>query len=85
VWSLFLIPEVDLTQSYARTKRKNAFKNWWKKAIEAYDCGADSNGADLIDDANIFTIFSSACKPDCDVNSPLLYSLKRYVLQNSKR
>jgi hypothetical protein len=35
--------------------------------------GVDSNGKDLIDDMNGQYIYdmTSACQPDCDVNSPL--------------
>jgi hypothetical protein len=72
----FLIPEVDLTQVIAERETVNV--RTYLGIDEKGNCklmivGVDSNGADLIDDAKGQYIydFSSACKPDCDVNSPL--------------
>ncbi|WP_396145722.1 hypothetical protein [Flavobacterium sp.] len=72
----FLIPEVDLTQVMAEKNTVNIRtylgiddQNNSKLMI----VGVDSNGKDLIDDKNGQYIYdmTSACQPDCDVNSPL--------------
>lgn len=72
----FLIPEIDLTQVIAEPETVNV--RTYLGIDENDRCklmivGVDSNGNDLIDDSRGQYIydFSSACKPDCDFNSPL--------------
>ena len=71
-----LIPEVDLTQVIAEKETVNV--RTYLGIDDENNCklmivGVDESGNDLIDDAKGQYIYdmSSACKPDCDVNSPL--------------
>lgn len=72
----FLIPEIDLTQVIAENETVNIRtylgiddKNNSKLMI----VGVDVNGKDLIDETKGQYIydFTSACQPNCDVESPL--------------
>lgn len=72
----FLIPEIDLTQVIEERDTVNVRTylgidddNRCKLMI----VGVDASGNDLIDDSKGQYIYdlTTACQPDCDVNSPL--------------
>lgn len=72
----FLIPEVDLTEVMAERDTVNVRTYLGINDIgesKLMIVGVDSNGKDLIDEANGQFIydFTTSCQPNCDVDSPL--------------
>lgn len=72
----FLIPEIDFTQVIAEEETINV--RTYLGIDNLGNCkliivGVDAEGQDLLDESKGQYIydFSSACKPDCDFNSPL--------------
>lgn len=72
----FLIPEIDLTQVMA--ERESVDVRTYLGIDDDNKCklmivGVNASGNDLIDDSKGQYIYdmTSACQPNCDINSPL--------------